>query len=1431
MARRRTGRVRRVLGISLGTIVAVLVLALIGLATPPGRSLVAGMIERAGTASGVTVSIDGLTGWLPFSVGANRIVLSDSAGPFAEIDGLNVDIRTSALLTGSLSLNAITAARIAVLRQPHLAGGRTGGSGALLPFAARDVKVARLELGKALVGRPAVLALAGALVSGADGSLAAKVDARRIDGGMARLDATLARANGKAPLTASIALKEAADGILPALMGRQSGPAYALDASLASRGDALTGDLSLTSGGAAHFTGRFMLSPAGAGKRVRLDGNGNLAELVPPDYADLLSGPVAIAVDADWTSVKGEALPRIVLRQCRITTDSVHVSASGALGGNRTDLALKVDVANPGGGTVGLPFLGAGAGIESLSLTGKAAPTGHVVRLDLIGRVAGLKAAGVVIPGAGLSFALEADQADPLAGGKLPFGLRIEADAVETPTGRLASRADAPLLLTADGTFDTATGIAETRARLAAAGGAIAFNGTAAAGAVKGHATAGFAEIAPLSPLAGRTLAGAINVTADGMFVGAAPAFTVSGTATDLRPGDARLARLLAGVTKFAAAFRGQAGGGFAVSDLAVDSAGISARGSAAFDLHTIDVKLDGSLADLGRLADKSRGSATFTVHASGAAARPQLEAAVTVADGRLLDQPIRNARIALTGAPNDAGWQATLSLDGSLAGGRLAGTAIATMDRAGGALAFPKVDLAVGQDRITGAVESTAAGLFTGTLTLDAPDLGALAALALVPASGRAEARIRLQPDGERQSAAISFNGADITWQDIAAARIDGTMTIADAFGVPKINGNASASAVDVGGRRLDTVAATAAVAGGATRIEASARGPDIDLSTVVRLADAAVTIDVLKGTAFGTPVGLSQPVTIALDGGTTRVVGATLTLGGGSLRVDGSVSPKLDLTVAATKLAASLVNGFAPDLGAEGSVSGRARVSGQASAPNIDWQAEWTGFALAASRNAGLPALSISASGKSTTTASTISAKLSGAGLALSVDGRVPYSGAGLDVKANGTVPLALLALSSSRELRLAGNAKVDVTVGGALSAPAVSGAVDLAGATIVDGATGFGISGASGRIAFDGRKATIQQISGRFPQGGSVVLAGSIATAESDLPADLTIRISNGRYADGSVINTTFSGDLAVKGPLLGNGVVSGHIDLGRTEIQLPDRISGSANAIDVRHVNAPPDFKPPIPQAPPGSADGEGGAPANGGLALNVSLAGNSGIYVRGFGIDAEFGGSLQVGGSSRNPQAVGGFQLQRGRMDAVGKRFTFTQGRLTFAGSLVPVVDFAATTQTSDAVVTLNVTGPATDPQISLTSSPSMPEEEILSRLLFNQGVSTLSAAQAIQLVDAVGQLTGATGNVGIVARIRNATGLDDLDIRQSDSGGTMVGIGKRLNDNIRLGVEAGTSADSGRVTIDLDITKHLKAQGSAGQDGSGQVGLTYERDY
>jgi translocation and assembly module TamB len=430
---------------------------------------------------------------------------------------------------------------------------------------------------------------------------------------------------------------------------------------------------------------------------------------------------------------------------------------------------------------------------------------------------------------------------------------------------------------------------------------------------------------------------------------------------------------------------------------------------------------------------------------------------------------------------------------------------------------------------------------------------------------------------------------------------------------------------------------------------------------------------------------------------------------------------------------------------------------------------------------------------------------------------------------VKANGTAPLALLALESNRELRLAGTARVNLALSGSLGAVATAGTVDLADATLADTNTGFGIAGASGRITFDGQRATVQQLSGRLAQGGDISVAGSVVINQPGLPAALTVKIANGRYADGKTINAAFNAGLAINGPILGNGIVSGTVNLGRTEIQLPDRLAGSATAIDVRHVNAPKGFVPPKARE---AASGGGPASASGGgLRLDVALAATSGLFVRGFGIDSELGGSLRLAGTTGSPQTVGAFKMSRGRIETLGRRFDFQSGDLTFAGDLIPYLDFSATSVTSDATVTLNVTGPANNPAISFTSSPDLPEEEILSRLLFDRSVGTLSPLQAAQLVDAVAQLTGAIGGGGLFARVREATGLDDLDIRQSATGGTTVGVAKRISDKVRVGVEAGTDAAAGRVVIDLDITKNLRARGEAGEDGAGKVGLTYEQEY
>ena len=101
----------------------------------------------------------------------------------------------------------------------------------------------------------------------------------------------------------------------------------------------------------------------------------------------------------------------------------------------------------------------------------------------------------------------------------------------------------------------------------------------------------------------------------------------------------------------------------------------------------------------------------------------------------------------------------------------------------------------------------------------------------------------------------------------------------------------------------------------------------------------------------------------------------------------------------------------------------------------------------------------------------------------------------------------------------------------------------------------------------------------------------------------------------------------------------------------------------------------------------------------------------------------------------------------------------------------------------------------------------------------------------MQLVDAIAQFSGAFGrDGGVFARVRRLVGVDDLDIQQNATGGTTIGIGKRVTDNVKVGVQTETDGTT-RVTLDVDLTKNLKAQVDGGADGSGSVGLTFEKEY
>ncbi|WP_375692135.1 translocation/assembly module TamB domain-containing protein [Pseudooceanicola sp. LIPI14-2-Ac024] len=218
-----------------------------------------------------------------------------------------------------------------------------------------------------------------------------------------------------------------------------------------------------------------------------------------------------------------------------------------------------------------------------------------------------------------------------------------------------------------------------------------------------------------------------------------------------------------------------------------------------------------------------------------------------------------------------------------------------------------------------------------------------------------------------------------------------------------------------------------------------------------------------------------------------------------------------------------------------------------------------------------------------------------------------------------------------------------------------------------------------------------------------------------------------------------------------------------------------------------------------------------------------------MFVRGRGLDAELRGEINIGGVAGDPRPVGQFDLVRGRLDVLRKRFDLTEGYIAFAGSFDPVIRLVAETTSDEYLIDITIAGSLTAPEVSFASNPALPEDEVLAQLFFGRDISELSTVQAASLAYSIAVLTG-NAEGGVVGSIRDTFGLDDLDITQTEDGGTAIRAGAYISENVYADVEV-TSTGQSTVSINLDLTDNVRASGKVNNDGDTSIGLYYERDY
>lgn len=228
-------------------------------------------------------------------------------------------------------------------------------------------------------------------------------------------------------------------------------------------------------------------------------------------------------------------------------------------------------------------------------------------------------------------------------------------------------------------------------------------------------------------------------------------------------------------------------------------------------------------------------------------------------------------------------------------------------------------------------------------------------------------------------------------------------------------------------------------------------------------------------------------------------------------------------------------------------------------------------------------------------------------------------------------------------------------------------------------------------------------------------------------------------------------------------------------------------------------------------------------------LDIKLVAPNRIFVRGRGVDAEFGGSMGLSGTTTTPEPLGEFRLIRGRMDLLTKRVNLAQGRLVFLGTADPEISLKADVSGQDGdTLYIDITGRISKPLLNLTSDSGRPSEEVLAQVLFGKAMDGLSPTQAILLVNAL--RTFGSPKPSVMERIRATSGLDDLDIDQSQNGEVAVSAGKYINDNAYIEFKIDATGTS-QTRLNIDLTKRAKGFISQSTTGDGQLGFTIGKDY
>ena len=420
----------------------------------------------------------------------------------------------------------------------------------------------------------------------------------------------------------------------------------------------------------------------------------------------------------------------------------------------------------------------------------------------------------------------------------------------------------------------------------------------------------------------------------------------------------------------------------------------------------------------------------------------------------------------------------------------------------------------------------------------------------------------------------------------------------------------------------------------------------------------------------------------------------------------------------------------------------------------------------------------------------------RLSLEGRAGTITGRgALHAGGALDAELQGQIPLSLLAALRPEVQAASGILDVRATVRGTTSTPEISGTGALHGASVTVRGYAETVREIQGRLTASPAGLRLVEARGVLG-GGTLTASGEAALADGGLGAyRVTLKAERVAATPLDGLATVWDGDFELAGRAA-RGLLQGELRLVR--------------GLYTRDLA-------PAAGAPPGSA---AGTPSSGaGFPLRIAVKLDDNLVVRNRTASLRVGGMLSVEGSTAAPAVLGTLETREGHVTFRDRRFTILTATARFVDPrrVDPFLDAVATARIRVYEVTARVSGRTDRLDVRLTSTPPLPQEDLLALVAFGVTRAELERSPAGVLAEEAARTI-----------VRDLLGLEGLPgLRSGDGGEQRLQVGTRAApERTAPGSAPGTeSAGQQRVRVEYELLGPLSLVGERGMSGGYAAGV------